>query len=145
MRKFAKPVLAVGAAVASIVCLYYPFFFSGGNLVSGDLVDNRLYITILQHWQAVFAGRAPMASPNFFAPHPGGLALSESLFLFSPFYSLFSAFGADRPLAFQLTLFALRLMGYRRFTRARVWEEERNAVVPARVIRLIGRAIGPRE
>lgn len=112
MRKFAKPVLAVGAAVASIVCLYYPFFFSGGNLVSGDLVDNRLYITILQHWQAVFAGRAPMASPNFFAPHPGGLALSESLFLFSPFYSLFSAFGADRPLAFQLTLFALRLIGF---------------------------------
>jgi DMSO/TMAO reductase YedYZ molybdopterin-dependent catalytic subunit len=37
----------------------------------------------------------------------------------------------------------LRLLGYRRFTRARVWEEERNAVVPARVIRLVGRLIGP--
>jgi DMSO/TMAO reductase YedYZ molybdopterin-dependent catalytic subunit len=37
----------------------------------------------------------------------------------------------------------LRLLGYRRFTRARVWEEERNAVVPARVIRLVGRFIGP--
>ena len=37
----------------------------------------------------------------------------------------------------------LRLLGYRRFTRARVWEEERNAVVPARVIRLVGRVIGP--
>lgn len=112
MRKFAEPFLVVGAAVASIVCLYYPFFFSGGNLVSGDLVDNRLYITILQHWQNVFAGRAPMASPNFFAPHPGALALSESLFLFTPFYSLFAVFGADRPLAFQLTLIALRLLGF---------------------------------
>jgi hypothetical protein len=112
MRKVAEPFLAVGAAVASIVCLYYPFFFSGGNLVSGDLVDNRLYITILQHWQSVFAGRAPMASPNFFAPHPGSLALSESMFLFTPFYSFFSLFGADRPLAFQLTLFGLRLMGF---------------------------------
>jgi DMSO/TMAO reductase YedYZ molybdopterin-dependent catalytic subunit len=38
---------------------------------------------------------------------------------------------------------ALKLMGYRRFTRARVWEEERNAIVPARLIRLVGRVIGP--
>jgi DMSO/TMAO reductase YedYZ molybdopterin-dependent catalytic subunit len=37
----------------------------------------------------------------------------------------------------------LRLLGYRRFTRARVWEEERHAVLPARVIRLVGRVIGP--
>ena len=37
----------------------------------------------------------------------------------------------------------LRLLGYRRFTRARVWEEERHAVLPARVIRLIGRVVGP--
>jgi DMSO/TMAO reductase YedYZ molybdopterin-dependent catalytic subunit len=37
----------------------------------------------------------------------------------------------------------LRLLGYRRFTRARVWEEERNAVLPARVIRLVGRVVGP--
>jgi DMSO/TMAO reductase YedYZ molybdopterin-dependent catalytic subunit len=38
---------------------------------------------------------------------------------------------------------ALRLLGYRRFTRARVWEEERNAVLPAWSIRLVGRALGP--
>jgi DMSO/TMAO reductase YedYZ molybdopterin-dependent catalytic subunit len=37
----------------------------------------------------------------------------------------------------------LKLLGYSRFTRARVWEEERNAVLPARVIRLVGRVIGP--
>ena len=37
----------------------------------------------------------------------------------------------------------LQLLGYRRFTRARVWEEERNAVLPARAIRLVGRVIGP--
>jgi DMSO/TMAO reductase YedYZ molybdopterin-dependent catalytic subunit len=37
----------------------------------------------------------------------------------------------------------LRLLGYRRFTRARVWHEERHAVLPARVIRLVGRVIGP--
>ncbi len=37
----------------------------------------------------------------------------------------------------------LRLLGYRRFTRARVWEQERHAVLPARVIRLVGRVVGP--
>jgi DMSO/TMAO reductase YedYZ molybdopterin-dependent catalytic subunit len=37
----------------------------------------------------------------------------------------------------------LRLLGYGRFTRARVWEEERHAVLPAGVIRLIGRVVGP--
>jgi DMSO/TMAO reductase YedYZ molybdopterin-dependent catalytic subunit len=37
----------------------------------------------------------------------------------------------------------LRLLGYGRFTRARVWKEERHAVLPARVIRLVGRVVGP--
>jgi DMSO/TMAO reductase YedYZ molybdopterin-dependent catalytic subunit len=37
----------------------------------------------------------------------------------------------------------LRLLGYRRFTRARVWEEERHAVLPPAVIRLVGRVVGP--
>ena len=37
----------------------------------------------------------------------------------------------------------LRLLGYRRFTRARVWREERHAVLPARAIRLVGRLVGP--
>jgi DMSO/TMAO reductase YedYZ molybdopterin-dependent catalytic subunit len=37
----------------------------------------------------------------------------------------------------------LRMLGYRRFTRARVWEEERHAVLPARFIRLVGRVVGP--
>ena len=37
----------------------------------------------------------------------------------------------------------LRLLGYRRFTRARVWEQERHAVLPAWVIRLVGRVVGP--
>lgn len=39
--------------------------------------------------------------------------------------------------------FGLRMLGYRRFTRARVWEEERHAVLPARAIRLLGGVIGP--
>ena len=39
--------------------------------------------------------------------------------------------------------FGLRMFGYWRFTRARVWEEERHAVLPARAIRLLGRVIGP--
>src|SRR3954468_16997810 len=37
----------------------------------------------------------------------------------------------------------LRLLGYRRFTRARVWQEERHPVLPARAIRLVARAIAP--
>ena len=37
----------------------------------------------------------------------------------------------------------LRLLGYGRFTRARVWQEERHALLPARVLRLVGRVVGP--
>jgi DMSO/TMAO reductase YedYZ molybdopterin-dependent catalytic subunit len=37
----------------------------------------------------------------------------------------------------------LRGLGYGRFTRARVWEEERHAVLPAAAIRLVGRFVGP--
>jgi DMSO/TMAO reductase YedYZ molybdopterin-dependent catalytic subunit len=37
----------------------------------------------------------------------------------------------------------LRLLGYGRFTRARVWEEERHAVLPAALIRVVGRVVGP--
>lgn len=107
-----KLLIAILAAAASVVCLYYPFFFSGGNLVSGDLVDNRLYIVLLEHWRAVFSGHAAMTSPNFFAPYPGALGLSESLFLYTPFYLAFSLLGADRALSFQLTLIVLRLIGF---------------------------------
>jgi DMSO/TMAO reductase YedYZ molybdopterin-dependent catalytic subunit len=45
--------------------------------------------------------------------------------------------------ASRLPRIGLRLLGYGRFTRARVWEEERNAVLPACVIRLVGRVVGP--
>src|SRR6185312_11156647 len=107
-----KLLLAILAAAASVVCLYYPFFFSRGNLVSGDLVDNRLYIVLLEHWRAVFSGHAAMTSPNFFAPYPGALGLSESLFLYTPFYLAFSFLGGDPALSFQLTLIALRLIGF---------------------------------
>jgi DMSO/TMAO reductase YedYZ molybdopterin-dependent catalytic subunit len=37
----------------------------------------------------------------------------------------------------------LRLLGYRRLPRARVWEEERHPFLPAWAIRLVGRVINP--
>ena len=86
---------------------------SGFDRVAGDIGDNRFIIAILEHWRHVFLGQVPdFTSPIFFYPEKGALGSSESLFLFAIPYTIARAAGADMALSFQLTLIAVKVIGF---------------------------------
>src|SRR5579863_9358052 len=103
--------VAVTALVA-IAVFYRAFFTSGGDLVAGDMADTRSLLAILEHWQAVFSGRSPLASPNFFAPFRGALGFGEAMFLFAPPYAILKLAGLDRYLAYEFTLMLVKGLGF---------------------------------
>ncbi len=104
--------LPLAAALAAAFLFFLPFVTSGGDLLSGDLGDNRLHLVILEHWRAIAAGQAAPLSPNFFAPIQGVLAYSDALILYVPPYLLFRALTGDPPLAYQFTLIVVKILGF---------------------------------
>jgi hypothetical protein len=107
-----KPV-SVGFCCAIVVCVFFlPFFRSGGDLISGDLGDNRLLIALLEHWRAWVEGQASFADANFFAPARGTLGYSDALALYAPAYLTWRAAGFDPYLSFQFTLIFVKLIGF---------------------------------
>lgn len=112
MAALKSKLLPLAAALAAAVIFFWPFFASHGDLLSGDLGDNRLHLVILEHWRAVAAGQASSLSPNFFAPVPGVLAYSDALFLYVPPYLLLRAITLEPYLAYQLTLIALKFLAF---------------------------------
>ena len=106
-------ILAILSAASAVTFVFYrEFFLSRLDAITGDPGDARLYIAVLEHWRAVLSGHASLASPNFFAPQTGVLGYSDCLFLYVPEFLTLRALGCDRYLAFQLTLIALRLIGF---------------------------------
>jgi hypothetical protein len=82
------------------------------DAIPGDQGDVRVIIALLEHWWNFYHGRGTWRSPPFFYPTHGVLGYSDSLFLFTPFYTVARAFGADMFSAFQGTLLALGTLGY---------------------------------
>ncbi len=114
MNRFrsAGALLAAACALASVAFLYRAFLASGGDLVAGDLTDARSLIAVLEHWQAVFAGRAPLTSPNFFTPFRGVLGYGEAMSLFAPPFAALKLLGLDPYLAYQLALALVKAAGF---------------------------------
>ncbi len=108
--------LLVGATcvvcLLSLVIFFRDFLDSGLNLIDGDTGDNRLIITILEHWRAVFQDRAFFTSPNFFWPQRGVLGYSESFFLLAPPYITGRAVGMDPYIAFESSLIVFKTVGF---------------------------------
>ncbi len=74
--------------------------------------DNRLYVTILEHWWAVLHDRATFTNPNFFWPESHVLGYSDAVFLYAIPYVLLRYLGFDYYLSFELTLIALKILGF---------------------------------
>ena len=104
--------LAGLACIAAVIIFFRQFLSSGFNLIAGDIGDTSFIIAILEHWRAVFHGRADFGSPAFFWPERGVLGYSESLFLLSIPYIAGRAVGMDIYLAFELTLFVFKGIGF---------------------------------
>lgn len=106
-------ILPLIACICAVLWFFRDFFQFGFDRVAGDIGDNRFIIAILEHWRHVFLGQiADFTSPIFFYPEKGVLGSSEALFLFAIPYTIARAIGADMPLSFQLTLIALKVIGF---------------------------------
>jgi len=106
------PAVALASCVASLLVFFRPFVTSGFDLLSGGPGDSRLHITLMEHWIAVFSGRASFTSPPFFFPARDVLGYSDALFLFAPPYAVARLLGLDRYLAFEGTMIAIKAIGF---------------------------------
>ena len=106
------------AWLASLVCLlalaifFRGFLISQFDLIAGNDGDNRLNAAILEHWWAVFHGRASVTSTKFFWPEPDVLGYSDALFLLSIPYMLVRSAGVDQWIAFELALISFKAIGF---------------------------------
>jgi hypothetical protein len=104
--------LALLVCLLTLAVFFRDFLQSGGNLIAGDIGDNRFIIAILEHWRAVIQGQAPFTSPNFFWPEEGVLGYSESLFLLSLPYIVSRSVGLDYYLAFEISFIVFKAAGF---------------------------------
>jgi hypothetical protein len=101
------------ACLCAVIWFFHDFFQFGFDLVAGDIGDNRFIIAILEHWRHFFFGQiVDFTSPIFFYPEKDMLGSSESLFLFAIPYTIIRATGADMALSFELTLIAIKVIGF---------------------------------
>ncbi len=106
------------AILASLVCclslayLFHSFLLSRGDSITGDFGDARLCMVILEHWWAVCHGLASPRDPNFLAPAHDVLGYSHTLFAYTPIYLPLRLLHLDTYMAFELTLMALRALGF---------------------------------
>lgn len=81
-------------------------FFSGGDLIPGNLGDSRFVNLILEHNYQSLLGKQELPSPNQFFPKKNTLFYASNLFGSSPVYMIPRAFGFSMETSYQ-TWFAL--------------------------------------
>jgi hypothetical protein len=111
-RRFVEPVAQVAISIFFLIAFFRIMPLTRFDAIPGDQGDVRVIIALLEHWWNFYHGRGTWRSPPFFYPTHGVLGYSDSLFLFTPFYTVARAFGADMFSAFQGTLLALGTLGY---------------------------------
>ena len=102
--------LAIWAVVAVLV--FRRQFFSGFNVLSGDIGDSKLIAYLHEHWVQVIMGKAAWRDPAFFYPTTGVSGYSDTFVLDEVFYAPLRAIGMDMFLAYQWTLILSTLLGF---------------------------------
>ncbi len=100
------------AGCLALAYLFHRYLLSGGDAITGDLGDSRLCMVLLEHWWAVCQGLASPRNPNFLAPARDVLGYSTTLFLCAPVYLPLRLLHFDTYTSYQLTLVALRAVGF---------------------------------
>lgn len=96
----------------SLFVFFRHFFLSGGNLITGDVGDNRFNIFILEHWNAVVHGKASVTSPDFYWPQQYVLGYSDAEMLLAIPYVLLRLVHVDPYWAFEISLMVLKTVGF---------------------------------
>ena len=96
----------------NILLFFRHSIFSGFEQISGDALDGRLQIAILEHWHHVFMLQASWRNPIFFYPHRGVLGYNDAYFLYGAVYSFWRLLGAGWFTAYELVAITVKAVGY---------------------------------
>jgi hypothetical protein len=110
--RIVEPVAQVLIGVVFVFAFFRILPLTGFDAIPGDQGDVRVVIATLEHWWNFYQSGRFSRSPPLFHPTPGVLGYTDSLFLFTPFYAVARALGADMFTAFQGTLLVLGAVGY---------------------------------
>ncbi len=111
----AAALLVLLGAVLSLAVLLRVQIETGFALVTGDIYDGRIAISLEQHWFNVLRGIEHWNRPGYFYPHGDTLGYNDGYLLFGLAFSLFRAFGIDPILCSELVNICIRLIGYAAF------------------------------
>ena len=99
-------------ALLALLFLLRVQIFNGFTLLTGDIYDGRIEISILQHWYNVLRGIEAWDQPSYFYPYTDTLGYNDGYFLYGLIYSLARAGGVDPVLASEFVNVTVRLIGF---------------------------------
>lgn len=85
------------------------------TLVTGDIYDGRIEVSLLQHWFNVLRGLEHWNRTAYFYPLPDTLGFNDGYLLYGLVFSLFRFAGVEPMLASDLVNIVIRLAGYAGF------------------------------
>lgn len=95
-----------------IVQFHWIEFSSNFNMISGNCLDNRFAIYILEHWYRFFQNKVAFLSPQMFFPIKHTLAYSDLFLIHALPFSLLRWFGLNLFSAYQATVLVLNFLTY---------------------------------
>jgi hypothetical protein len=97
--------------------MFRSWLLSGFDVYFGG-DDNRLLVSLLEHWFRFFSGlEGDWRSPRFFYPERNVLAFSDAFFLYAFPYSIFRTLGVEPSNSFMLVIAVLSAIGFVSFMR----------------------------
>lgn len=98
---------------ALAVALFFRYQIADGfSLLNGEVGDQVLETSILEHWYNAFRGLEQWWQPIYLYPIKGTLGYNDGYFLFGCIHSFFRAFGVDPYLSAELVTVVLRAIGF---------------------------------
>jgi hypothetical protein len=103
---------AVLACLAGLLIVYRVQILSGGNRLTGDMLDGRIALSLCEHWYNVFQGLETWNQPLYLFPTKDTLGYNDGYFLYGIVFSLARASGLDIFLAGDVTGAIFRVIGF---------------------------------
>ena len=102
--------LSLFVALLCSVHLCQSIFFSGGDLIPGNLADSRFVNLILEHNCQSVLGNQELPSPSQFFPKKNTLFYASNLFGSTPIYMVPRTLGFSMETSFQIWFFLVEAL-----------------------------------
>ncbi|MCQ8279156.1 hypothetical protein NFI95_11950 [Acetobacteraceae bacterium KSS8] len=110
-----RMLLVLAGAVFSVAVFLRVQIETGFSLVTGDIYDGRIEVSLLQHWFNVIRGLEHWSRTAYFYPLSDTLGCNDGYLLYGLVFSAFRFAGVEPMLASDLVNVVVRLAGYAGF------------------------------